>query len=83
MKRRGLSENTLHTTSQKLRQLGRNANLMNPKEVLTFIANHKVSNATKQKLVMCYQYFCETNELSFKKPTYKLGDVSTGGGLNS
>ncbi|MBA7495022.1 Tyrosine recombinase XerC [subsurface metagenome] len=71
MKRRGLSENTLRTTSQKLNQLGRNANLMNPKEVLTFIADHKVSNATKQKLIGCYQYFADTNELTFQKPTYK------------
>ena len=71
MKRRGLSENTLYTTSQKLNQLGRNTNLMNPEEVLTFIADHKVSNATKQKLVGCYQYFCNTNNLTFQKPTYK------------
>jgi integrase len=71
MKRNGRSENTLHTTSQKLNQLGRNTDLMNPEEVLTFISNHKVCNATKTKLVDCYQNFCITNKLTFEKPSYK------------
>jgi len=71
MKNRGLSENTLITTSQKLNQLGRNTNLMNPKEVLTFIADHKVANSTKQKLIDCYQNFANTNKITFQKPTYK------------
>ena len=71
MKRNGRSENTLHTTSQKLNQLSKNADLMNPEEVLTFISNHKVCNATKTKLVDCYQNFCITNKLTFEKPTYR------------
>ena len=71
MKSAGLSENTLHTTSQKLNQLGRNTDLMNPKEVLAFIANHKVANSTKTKLLDCYQNFCKTNNLTFKKPKYR------------
>ena len=39
MKNSGLVENTIKTTSQKLNQLGRNADLMNPREIVTFIAN--------------------------------------------
>jgi len=71
MKNKGRSENTLYTTSQKLNQLGRNTDLMNPEEVLTFIANHKVTNSTKNKLLDCYQNFCQVNEVIFQKPRYK------------
>ena len=39
MKNSGLVENTIRTTSQKLNQLDRNTELMNPREVETFIAN--------------------------------------------
>jgi hypothetical protein len=71
MKNSGLSESTLSTVSQKLNQLGRHADLQNPQEVLAYIANCKVSNATKQKLANDYNYYCITNEISWKKPTYQ------------
>jgi hypothetical protein len=50
LKRQGLSEGTLHTTSQKLNQLSKNSYLMNPTNVLDFIANHKSCGATKKNL---------------------------------
>jgi len=71
LKRQGRSEGTLHTTSQKLNQLSKNSDLMNPTNVLDFIANHKSCGATKQKLVDCYQNFCKVNGLTFEKPRYK------------
>jgi hypothetical protein len=71
MKNRGLSENTLKTTSHKLNQLGRNADLMDPKEIQTYIANHNVTNAAKQKLVNSYNYFCQENQIAWEKPKYK------------
>jgi len=71
MKRRGLSENTLYTTSQKLRQLDRNTDLMNPESVLDFLANHPIANSTKNKLLDCYQNFCKVNQIPFNKPRYK------------
>ena len=71
MKNRGRSENTLYTTSQKLCQLNRHADLMNPEEVLTWIANHKVANSTKNKILDCYQNFCKVNNIPFDKPRYK------------
>lgn len=58
MKNRGLADNTIKTTSQKLNQLSRNVDLMNPQEVQTYIANTKITNASKQKLVNSYDYFC-------------------------
>ena len=39
MKNSGPVENTIKTTSQKLNQLDRNTELMNPREIETFIAN--------------------------------------------
>ena len=72
LKNDGKYESTLKTTAQKLRQLSKNADLMKPNEVLTFIANHQVKNSVKQKLVNCYEYFCKTNGLTFKKPKYRI-----------
>jgi integrase len=71
MKNSGLSEGTLATASQKLNQLGKHADLQNPQQILTHIANSKVSNSTKQKLANCYNYYCITNQISWKKPTYR------------
>ena len=44
---------------------------MNPQEVLTYIANHNISNSAKQKLANCYDYFTKTNNLVWNKPRYK------------
>jgi integrase len=71
MKNSGLSEGTLATASQKLNQLGKHADLQNPQAILEHIANSKVSNSTKQKLANCYNYYCKTNQIQWKKPTYK------------
>jgi integrase len=71
MKNSGLSEATLATASQKLNQLGKHADLQNPQEILTYIANSTVSNATKQKLANDYNYYCITNQINWKKPTYR------------
>ena len=71
MKNSGLAENTLKAVSQKLNQLGKHADLMNPQDILTYIANRNVTNATKQKLANSHNYFCITNNIIWKKPTYK------------
>jgi len=71
MKNDGLAESTLKTVSHKLNQISRNANLLNPSEVKTYIANTNVTNATKQKLADSYNYFCQTNDIIWKKPKYK------------
>ena len=71
MKNSALAENTIKTASHKLNQLSRNADLLNPLEIQTYIANSNVTNATKQKLVNNYDYFCKTNQITWKKPKYK------------
>jgi integrase len=72
MKKRGRSENTLYSVSQKLRHLTKHADLMKPETVLNFIANKDVSNSTKTKLVSDYKNFCTFNGLTFEVPKYRF-----------
>ena len=71
MKNKGLSENTIETASHKLNQIARYADLMNPEEVKTFVANLRLTNATKQKMVNNYKYFCKTYDIQWIPPYYK------------
>jgi integrase len=71
MKNSGLAENTIETASHKLNQIGRHADLMNPEEVKTYIANTTVCNGTKQKLADIYNYFCKTHAITWQRPNYK------------
>lgn len=75
LKNKGLYDNTLKTISQKLNQLSRNSDLMKPSEVLTYIANLKVTNSTRQKLANCYEYFCRVNTIEFQKPKYRCEET--------
>lgn len=70
IKANGKAENTIKSAFYTLRRLNRETDLMNPEAVKTHIANLKVSNSTKQKLINNYEYFCKTNKLQWEKPTY-------------
>jgi len=72
MKNNGRYPSTLKTVSQKLRQIGKHANLMNPKNVLFYIANKQIKDSSKEKLAYCYEQFCKVNKLQFQKPKYKV-----------
>jgi hypothetical protein len=71
MKNKGLADNTIETASHKLNQISQHADLMNPLEVNTYIANTTVCNATKQKLADIYDYFCKTHSNTWERPNYK------------
>jgi integrase len=71
IKNNGLSDSTLATVSHKLNQIAKIANLLDPEEVKTYIANAKISNHSKQKLANCYNYFAKYNGLKWEKPKYK------------
>ena len=71
MKRKGLSDATRYTVAQKLRMLAKNSDLMQPKSVLDFIANHKVCNSTRAKYADVYRYFAEYSNLEYEKPRYR------------
>ena len=70
-RKRGLAENTLKSISFSLKQLSRNADLNNSDSVKEYIADMKVSNATKIKLCFAYDIYCKTNAIAWSKPRYK------------
>jgi integrase len=71
MKNQGLAASSIETASQKLNQIGRHADLTKPNDVKTYIANLNVTNATKQKLVDLYDYFCKAHGIAWQRPKYK------------
>ena len=68
----GKAHNTTRLISYSLRQLDRNADLMKPNEIATYIANAKVSANTKNKLALAYQWFTKTNGVQYEKPYFKV-----------
>jgi len=76
-KSNGLAENTLKSISYSLKQISKHADLNNPEEVKIYIANatktngEPLSNATKAKLVFCYDRLCKTQQIQWKAPKYK------------
>jgi len=71
MKNNGLANNTIETTSHKLNQIGRHADLMNPEEAKTYIANLDVCNGTKAKMIDIYEYFAKTHNITWQRPKYR------------
>ncbi|MCK4477370.1 tyrosine-type recombinase/integrase [Candidatus Bathyarchaeota archaeon] len=70
-KNSGKAKNTVRSISYSLRQLNKNADLKNPEEVKTYLANSTVCNATKTKLCFAYNWFCQTNNIQWTRPKYK------------
>jgi hypothetical protein len=66
----GKAKNTVTSISHSLKQ-SQHADLANPEEVETYIANASICNATKTKLAFGYQWFCKTNDIRWEKPSYK------------
>jgi integrase len=74
LKNNGKSQNTLRSVSYGLRQLTTNTDLHNPEAVKTYIANLKLRNNTKQRLVNSYDYYCRTNNIQWIRPKYYKWD---------
>ncbi|MCJ7633236.1 tyrosine-type recombinase/integrase [Candidatus Bathyarchaeota archaeon] len=77
-KNSGKAEGTLRAWSYSLRQIRQLADLTNPEEVKTAIANAKrqdgkpLANISKEKYVLAYSWFCETNNIKgWTKPRFK------------
>jgi len=71
LKNSGRCDSTIKATSYSLKQLSQHADLGNPEQVKTHIANAKTSNATKTKLCQAYNNYCKTNGIQWEKPHYK------------
>ena len=76
-KKNGKAENTIRSVSTSLRKLNANTDLHNPEEVKLYIANLKLRNNTKQRLVASYNYFCQTNQIQWNRPKYYKWDRIT------
>jgi hypothetical protein len=58
----GKAKNTITGISRSLDQLSNHADLTDPEQVKTYLANNnRLCNATKTKHVFAYDYFCKTN----------------------
>ena len=79
LKNNGKAENTIKCVSVCLKRISKHVNLNNPEEVKQYIANAKrqdngkpLSNNTKSKYVFCYYCLCNTNQIQWTKPKYKM-----------
>jgi len=71
MKKDGYSENTIGPIGRRLRNLGKHANLDNPEEVKSFIAEAQWSNSYKENMVNAYNHYAVFHGLKWKKPKYQ------------
>jgi len=71
MKNDGYSEETIQTTSRRLRNLSKTINLDNPEEIKTHIASIQCSNSFKDNLVSAYNHYAVFHKLNWKKPIYQ------------
>ncbi len=78
LKNNGKAENTIKSVSQILTRMSKHADLNNPEEVKTYIANAKredngkpLANGTKSKLVFSYDCLCKATGIQWTAPKYK------------
>jgi integrase len=74
LKKNGKSDNTIRSVSYSLRKLQANTDLHDPETVKLYIANLKLRNNTKQRLVDSYNYFCQANAIQWTRPKYYKWD---------
>jgi integrase len=69
--RSGKSEYTLRNLSKFLRLISKDANLDDPKQVLSFIANRQVCTGTKESLCYAYRKYCRFYKIEASIPYYE------------
>jgi site-specific recombinase XerD len=67
----GKAKNTIRLISFSLKQINKHADLANPENVKAYVAQAPICNATKQKLILAYKWFAETNHIKWERPKYK------------
>jgi len=67
----GKAKNTQRCIASSLRRISKGADLHNPEEVKTYIANLNLDNQTKNSLALGYNWFCKTNAIEWKRPYFK------------
>lgn len=71
LKNNGKSDYTIRNVDKFLNILNQNCNFDNPEEVKGFIANHKVTNNTKECYSYAYRKYCKFYEINAKIPFWK------------
>jgi integrase len=71
---RGYAESTLEGISKKLRQIAKNADIMNPEKVLEFISTRQ-SPTTKNLFVQAYDHFARYYNIKWQKPKYRKSEA--------
>jgi len=71
MKNNAKADSTITFTNKALTYIDKHANLDNPEEVKTFIANQNVSNGTKRNYIATYKRYCEHRQIKWQIPKYK------------
>jgi len=71
VKNSGKTENTQRCIASGLRRINKGADLHEPEQVKTYIANTNLDNQTKNSLALAYNWFCKTNGIEWKKPYFK------------
>jgi integrase len=63
----------------RLTEIARNCDISNPEAVKSYVANARstrtkqpVQDATKNRLLYCYDQYCKVNRIQWKKPYYKV-----------
>jgi len=72
MKRNGRTETTVKRTTRMLTKLSKSADLTNPEEVKTVLANLKWKDSTKKMTASTLKPFYEYLEVPYKPPHYKI-----------
>jgi integrase len=75
LKGKGLRETTLKGYSKDLKFLARHVDLNDPNEVRLFVAEMKVKDSYKEKLVTEYNNYAVWKGLSWNKPVYRRDTV--------
>jgi integrase len=71
VKNSGKVENTQRVIANGLRRISKGADLQNPEQVKTFIANCNLDPQSKNSLALAYNWYCKTNNIQWNKPYYK------------
>jgi len=78
LRNNGKSETVIKQANWKLKQIARNADLFDPETVKEYIASYKKENgnpakaSNKNRILQCYNHFCEVNTIQWIKPYYKV-----------
>jgi site-specific recombinase XerD len=65
----------------QLKQISKNTDILNPKDVKEYIKNmtkengDKIQNSTRNKMVFSYDFFCQNQNLCWEKPYFKIDDT--------